>query len=152
MIEILVWGNPQKEFKRLNINPKLTWKGYGWEESEEMRVYYITRDEFDILCNDKYSADDWFDSCWRYAEGSNLGSLNTQKTINKKVLSCFSSLRQPLYEDDQESDDMEYSHLLDYLCYCLGVSTESNICAVSVDLARYNHMTMAELFEKYQSR
>jgi hypothetical protein len=152
MIEILIWGNPKKEFKRLNINPKLTWKGYDWKETEEIRVYCITRDEFDILCDDKYSENDWLDSCWRYAEGSNMGSLNTQKIINGKALECFSSLRQPLYEDDEEIDDMEYDHLLDYLCYCLGVSTESNICAVAVDLARYNHMSMVELFERYQSR
>lgn len=35
MIEILVWGNPKIEFERLNINPKLTWKGFGWDKDEE---------------------------------------------------------------------------------------------------------------------
>lgn len=151
MIEILVWGNPKTEFERLNINPKLTWKGFGWDKDEEMRVYYIARDEFDILCDDKDSENNWIDSCWRYAEGSTLGNLNSNKIINGKELKCFNSIR-ILYEDDQEIEDIEYDHLLDYLCSCLGVSTESNICAVSVDLARYNHMSMAELFEKYQSR
>ena len=41
-----------------------------------------------------------------------------------------------------------YTNLSEYLCDCIGASTGKNVCACCVDLAKYNDMTMAELFEK----
>ena len=43
-----------------------------------------------------------------------------------------------------------YESLSDYLCNCVGVSEPKNVCACAMDLAKYNDMTMAELFEKYE--
>lgn len=42
-----------------------------------------------------------------------------------------------------------YTNLTEYLCDCVGASTGKNVCACCVDLAKYNDMTMAKLFEKY---
>ena len=42
-----------------------------------------------------------------------------------------------------------YTNLTEYLCECVGASTGKNVCACAMDLAKYNDMTMAKLFEKY---
>jgi hypothetical protein len=46
--------------------------------------------------------------------------------------------------------DRKYPTLLCYFCDEIGASTEKNVCAIAVDLAALNNMTMAELFQKYQ--
>ena len=43
----------------------------------------------------------------------------------------------------------KYTNLTEYLCDCVGASTGKNVCACAMDLAKYNDITMAELFEKY---
>lgn len=48
-----------------------------------------------------------------------------------------------------EYENFQYAKLTDYLCYGIGASQSKNVCACCVDLAKYNDMTMAELFEKY---
>lgn len=49
-----------------------------------------------------------------------------------------------------ENNKYEYSNLSQYLCEHLGISQPRNACALAVDLAKYNDMTIAELFEKYE--
>jgi hypothetical protein len=66
MKEILVWGNPEKEFERLGVQPKLTWQGYGWDKDEEMRVYEVNEDDFKILCDEEDDEEYWQDAGWRY--------------------------------------------------------------------------------------
>lgn len=48
-----------------------------------------------------------------------------------------------------EYENFQYAKLTDYLCYGIGASQPKNVCACCVDLAKYNDVTMAELFEKY---
>ena len=48
-----------------------------------------------------------------------------------------------------EREQKIYSNLSEYLCECVGVSLPKNVCACAMDLAKYNNMSMAELFEKY---
>lgn len=43
-----------------------------------------------------------------------------------------------------------YESLLEYLCENIGASQPRNVCALAVDLAKYNNMTMGELFTKYE--
>ena len=43
----------------------------------------------------------------------------------------------------------EYKDLLEYFCEELGASTEKNVCALAVDLAKYNGLTLSELFKIY---
>lgn len=42
-----------------------------------------------------------------------------------------------------------YHDILIYLCDEIGASTERNVCACTIDLARQNNLTLAELFKKY---
>ena len=44
----------------------------------------------------------------------------------------------------------KYKSLSDYLCNCVGASQPRNVCACAMDLAKYNDMTMGELFDKYE--
>ncbi len=78
---------------------------------------------------------------WRSCTGSNLGFPDTKFKVNGKTL---------LGWNWQNKKRKKYENLSDYLCECIGASTEKNVCACSVDLAKYNHMTLAELFEKYE--
>jgi hypothetical protein len=43
-----------------------------------------------------------------------------------------------------------YDNLTTYMCDELGASQPRNVCALAVDLARANGMTMAKLFETYE--
>ena len=43
-----------------------------------------------------------------------------------------------------------YKNLLEYMYNEVGASLERNVCALAVDLARANGMTMARLFETYE--
>ena len=43
-----------------------------------------------------------------------------------------------------------YDNLLTYMAEEVGASVERNVCALAVDLARANGMTMAKLFETYE--
>ena len=53
-------------------------------------------------------------------------------------------------DEYEEEPIKEFQNLTEYLCDCVGASTEKNVCACAVDLAKYNGMTMAELFAKYE--
>lgn len=57
------------------------------------------------------------------------------------------------YKDFDEYCDrwarVEYKDILEYFCEELGASTERNVCALATDLAKYNNITLAELFRKY---
>ena len=43
-----------------------------------------------------------------------------------------------------------YNTLLDYMNKVIGASQPRNVCALAVDLARANGMSMSELFKIYQ--
>ena len=143
MKEILTWGNCLPEFKRLNINPKEAWHGYGWSrEADEMNVYELTEEEFKILCDEEDSENIWQDACWRYSEGSVLGEPNKRFSVNKHWINGWSK---------EDSYTNKYKHLLEYLCDEVGISTEKNVTACVMDLAKYNGLSLAELFNKYQT-
>ena len=48
------------------------------------------------------------------------------------------------------SYNIECDNLLSYLCDEVGASTFKNVCALTIDLAKYNNMKLSELFEIYQ--
>lgn len=54
-------------------------------------------------------------------------------------------------EDDFEAcfGKREYPDIITYLCDEIGASTEKNVCACTVDLARQNNMTLSQLLKKY---
>jgi hypothetical protein len=51
---------------------------------------------------------------------------------------------------EEEVYPRTYKSLLTYMCDEVGASVERNVCALAVDLARANGMTMAKLFETYE--
>ena len=52
-------------------------------------------------------------------------------------------------DKDECFHDHQYPDILIYLCDEIGASTERNVCACTIDLARQNNLTLAELFKKY---
>lgn len=134
-----------------------------WEISEDCHKFLcdMSEDEFSERCPDGW---------WCSAEGCNLGIpdigfiikgqyidaylRNSKESFIEDVCQdCddFNKLCNPYEEDIYCPDgEIEYDSLLEYLSNELGIGAERNICAVCVDLAKYNKMTMAELFQKYQ--
>ena len=145
MKEIL--GNNLKQFFDNEINGNCTYKGDRYE------VWEVTNEMFDIMCD---MSEELFvelageDAWWRSAEGCNLGTPDTIIHINGHKLLGWSG--EP-WEDDEEDDEFEIyaSNLSNYLCDVIGISQPRNVCAVAVDLAKYNSMTMGELFTECES-
>ena len=111
-----------------------------------------------------------FGSWWRYAKGCNLGTPFDFFTINGKELIAWGGPRRDDLRDmwDREPDEekeaynysfhkyeedtmpYKYETLTEYMCDEIGASTETNVCALAVDLARANGLTLARLFELYE--
>ncbi len=108
-----------------------------WEVSDDLfkRMCDMSEDEFVELAGEE--------AWWRSCTGSNLGFPDTKFKVNGKTL---------LGWNWRDKERKKYENLSDYLCECVGASTEKNVCACSVDLAKYNHITMAELFDKYEGK
>ena len=134
---------------------------YAIPDSVHKNMCDMSDEEFEQKCPDGW---------WRSAEGSTFGSPDTTVIINgKEILAWCGEYRKNYYTDccsdcgdfqtlcKATTEDIEmclgtkkYDTLLNYLCQELGVSSAKNVCAVCVDLAKYNNMTMAELFSVYQ--
>lgn len=139
MKEIL-GGDLKLAFEETGIKAKMTYqnvdKGYEvWELSDK---------KFEKLCSikDEDWKDDW--GWWRSAECSNMGYVDVSLKINNHSIWAWSGSN---YEEDYENK--EYDNLLEYFCYELNASQPSNVCALAVDLAQQNNITMSELFKKY---
>lgn len=145
MKEILVWGDPRIEFGRLLIEPKLTWKGYGWNKCEEISIYEINEEDFNLIFEDKSSIKTWCDSKCIYSEGCNLGLPTMQAKINNKNITCWNELY-----FGEESSRRTYIHLLQYVCDTFKVSQIEDAYPILVELSKYNNLTLAELFRNYQ--
>lgn len=159
-------------FRRVGIYPPKKFTGdIGYWPNIE--VWHLTDSQFKLI---KDMTDEEFDNMtedgcwWRAAEGSIMGFPNTEFTINNHKILAWADDRTiddlvRKYENDlsveekseyKDVDDyistwysFEYKDILEYYCEALGASTEKNVCALSVDLAKYNNITMAELFYKY---
>lgn len=98
MKEVLIMGNVEKDFERLGITLRQTYKGADYGVCE------VTEGEFKILCDepdDIYGA--WEDGGWRYCEGSNQDKP-TQKVLimGKKIIAW--------YDDSLDFDSEEEKH------------------------------------------
>ena len=143
MIEIL--GKNLKQFFDTIDNPpndaEITYAGDKyevWEVSDKLfkKMCDMSEEEFVGIAGE--------DAWWRSSTGSVIGVPDTEFDINGNNLVAWNS---PIYESKK---DNKYENLSDYLCNCIGVSQPRNVCACAVDLAKYNDMTMGELFEKYE--
>ena len=145
-MEIL--GNNLKNFFDKIDNPsneaEITYAG------SEYEVWIVTKELFDKMCN--MSENDFTelageDAWWRHCDGSNLGlyEIGTIKCNGREMIGWIESpLKKGIHFE------LFYTSLTEYLCEFIGASTCKNVCACAIDLARYNNMTMGELFEKYE--
>lgn len=96
---------------------------------------------------------------YRYAEGSNMGEVNKRYSINNHYIKAWEGAgredqeeeNKTLPVDDRWNEPRKYHNLLEYFCEELGASTEKNVTALAIDLAKQNNMKLSELFKKYQA-
>ena len=140
MVEIL--GNNLKQFFDIVDNPpndaEITYAGEKyevWEVSDELhkKMCDMSEEEFVEMAGE--------DAWWRSSEGSVLEVPDTEFEVKGEDM---------LGWNRWDREQKKYSDLSEYLCECVGASTGKNVCACAMDLAKYNDMTMGELFEKYE--
>lgn len=166
MREVLA-ENLEELFHRTKLNGKRTYKGRDYE------VWEVSDDDYKVMCE---MDEDTFiklcpDGMWRGSNGSVMGTPDTDYIINnQKIVAWDGVLRLNHYNEicedcfdkergicDGSRDDIDvcygerkYTTLLNYLCDEMNVSSPRNVCAVATDLARYNGITLGELFSRYQ--
>ena len=149
MKEIL-GGELDKAFEELNMNAKKTYesKNLHYEYQEVYQVWELSDEDFEKICN--MSEKDWKDNWgwWRSAEGSNMCSPIYRYNINHHYIKAWDGNTRE--RNSKDCWPREYEYLTEYICDEIGASMEKNICALAVDLAKINGITMGELFRKYQ--
>ncbi|MGH1326617.1 hypothetical protein [Bacillus pretiosus] len=147
MEEILVQGNITEDLKRLGVNATRT---YG-DGTTSYQVYEISEEDFQKLSEDADNRDlddgHWKNGGWRWAKGSNQPIPTDKATVKHKELACWV---EPIEVGEESYKNDWHVNLLEYLDIEMGCTNFKNVCAVTKDLAKYNNMTMAELFQKYQ--
>lgn len=165
MAEILGGNGLHKAFKELDIKATRTYKR---SEKPRYEVWELSKEDLKTLeCTYEWP-DEW--GWWRYAKGSNMGTPFDIFIVNGKELIAWGGARREdliLEWADEPAEEKaaynysfkeyektvcpyEYENLLTYMAEELGASVERNVCALAVDLARANGMTMAKLFETYE--
>lgn len=111
-----------------------------WSVSDELfeQMCNMTEEEFVNLAGE--------DAWWRQSEGSVLGAPDTTVYINGEEMLGWNSR----WADEDVQWEIHEQSLTDYLCDKIGVSQPRNVCACAMDLAKYNGMSMGELFTKYE--
>ncbi|EJR74854.1 hypothetical protein IK7_05455 [Bacillus cereus VD156] len=143
MEEILVQGNITEDLKRLGVNAKQTYGSMACDYS----VYQVSDKDFKKLCNEKESEGTWKEGGWRWCKRSNQPIPTDKAEVNHQELVCWV---ETLHDGEETYRNDWHVNLLEYLDIEMGCTTFKNVCAVTKDLAKYNNMTMAELFQKYQ--
>ena len=165
MAEILAGNGIHKAFKELGINAKRTYKS---SHEPYYEIWDIDKKDLKVLEETTEWGEDW--GWWRFAKGSNLGTAADFFTVNGQFMIGWNgSSRDDLREQwsnetseekaaynysftkyEEQMKPRTYDTLLDYMCNEIGVSMESNIIALAVDLARANGKTVANLFKIYE--
>ncbi|MBY7110357.1 hypothetical protein ILT06_05360 [Bacillus sp. 17RED48] len=147
MEEILVQGNITEDLKRLGVNATRT----NGNEETYYQVYELSDKEFEklsVLCmNEDDNDEHWQNGGWRWCKGSNQPIPTDKAEVNHQELVCWV---ETLNDGEETYRNDWHVNLLEYLDIEMGCTTFKNVCAVTKDLAKYNNMTMAELFRKYQ--
>ena len=169
IVEIIGGNGVEFTFQEFKIKAK---KVYATEDKDNpvhprYEVYEIDKSDLKLLETISW-ADDF--GWYRYAKGSNMGTPYSFFRVNGHDLIAWDGAKrdelrewwsnEPLEEKEAynysfkeyENGVMprEYSCLTEYMCDELGATTESNVCALAVDLAKANGITMAKLFEIYE--
>lgn len=168
MKEILGSRNLENAFDRLAIFSNEYSLKYSMKHNPKYCIWEVSDEAFQTLRD--FPDDKWKDNWgwWRSAEGCNLGEakslieINGYKLLgwrnNVKKEDCFLDWQEE-DEDEKESYDNNFEeyyddyypsswiNLLEYFGEEFGCFMEKNVCALAVDLAKANEMTMAELFK-----
>lgn len=159
MIEILA-GDLDQAIADLKLAAKKTYQcqKQWWEYQENYQVWEISEIDFEFLCEvDKSNwKDNW--GWWRYSDGSIMGTPVWRYNINNHYLYAWDGYRRDQFgrenkglpKDDKWFQPRKYRYLIEYLCEEHGISTEKNVCALTIDLAKYNKIKLSELWQKYQ--
>ena len=122
--------------------------------NDRYEVWLVTDKLFDRMCNmteKEFRELSNRDDAWmRSSDGCNL---NWRKkgdfTVNNKAMTGW---KNKSWQDDDKgyNNCQTYSDLSEYLSQHVGVTEPRHICACAVDLAKYNDMTLGELFKNYE--
>lgn len=135
MAEIFGGNGLHKAFKALGIDAKRTYKS---AHEPYYEVWELNKKDIKVLEEVYEWQSDW--GWWRSAKGSNMGTPVDFFTINGQFMIGW---------ETHDGNDT-YDSLMDYFHQGLSVGMESNICALAVDLARVNGMTMSRLFQTFE--
>ena len=146
MREIL--GNNLEQFfshiDKYGVESNLTYKG------ERYEVWEVDDDLFPKMCDmpeEEFVSLAGEDAWWRSSSGSNLSAPYEKNTVNGHILISWNK---GCFDNETSYKTKKYESLSSYLCDCIGASQPKNVCALAMDLAKYNSMTMGELFTKYE--
>lgn len=127
-------------FTNAVIKANQTYKGKRYE------IWEVSEYDYEKMCNmseedfTDYASDDG--AWWRGSEGSIMDIPDVEFIINGEKMIGWNTRG--------EYENYQYANLSDYLCYGIGASQPKNVCALAIDLAKYNNITMSELFTKYE--
>lgn len=144
MVEIYA-GHMKRFFKKSGIKAKCT---YTNDAGYKKEVWEVQDDDFKKMCemsDEEFTALAGNDAWWRSASGCNLGDPNTEYNINGHTMLAWDVIG-----GVGLAPRNIYFSFLDYTCNHIGVSQPRNVCAIAVSMAKYNNMTMGELFTKLQ--
>lgn len=115
-------------------------------KNDTYEVWKVSEDVYeDLGCISEEKWEEKYpNSWWRYCDGCNLGYPDTKIIINGVKLVGWNRLG--------DEDFLRLESLTSYLHYCIGASQPKNVCAVTKDLAKYNNMTMGELWVKCEPK
>lgn len=113
-----------------------------WKVDDELfkQMCDMSEEEFVELAGD--------DAWWRQSDGSNLGTPNATVYINGKEILGW--VDEPWEDENDDEWEIHSNSLTSYLCDVIGASQPKNVCACAMDLAKYNNMTISELFNKFE--
>lgn len=135
MAEILAGGGIENAFNDLGIEATMTYKS---NNEPYYEVWELNKKDLKILEEPFEWPNEY--GWYRHAKGSNMGVPYEFFTVNGEFMIGWETF------DGTDT----YNSLMDYFHSGLNISTETNICAMAVDLARANGKTLATLFETYE--
>lgn len=134
-IEILTTNGIKSAFKELNIAAS---RKYRKETEPRFEVWEIEKSDLVKLEEAEEWPKGW--GWFGYSKGSRLGTACNFLTVNGEfMIGWFAA-----------SGEDTYDKLTDYLYDGLGAKDNDDVCAMAVELAKANGLTMEELFKTFQ--
>lgn len=140
---------------------------------KEFEVWEIPNETYEIMCG--MTDDEWYNlyptSEWAFAKGSNMGTPNVDYIINGQHIIAWDGETRINWRNDECEDcsdylegrcnaneedvlaccrERKYNSITQYLEDEISVGLLRNVCALATDLAKYNNMTLGELFTKFE--